>query len=66
MKFKKDEFQILRVNDVCYTIIMRKKLFWFIYTWAPVTYQEAEHTEDKPMMFCSFNEATDFIETIAE
>jgi len=63
MKDKKD-FQILYVNEKCYTVYMRIKFLWFFYKWVPITYQEAEHTEDKVLEFETFDEATNFIETI--
>lgn len=64
MKYTKKDFQIV-LSDSKYTIKVRKPFWKFFKRWVPVTYQEAEHTEEKIMIFESFKDATDFIDLIA-
>jgi len=66
MKHNKQDFQITYIKEGCYQISMRTRFLFFFYNWDTITYQEAEHTDDKPLEFESFNAATDFIETIAK
>lgn len=66
MKPKKEDFLITYETEGRYRVLFKIKFLFFFSRWIPVTYQEAEHTEDKPMEFESFAEATNFIEMITE
>ena len=66
MKVKKTELMIIYHSENSYGVSIRKKIFWFIKKWAPITCQESENSKEVPMEFRSFKEANDFIETIAE
>lgn len=65
MKLKKSDFQIMYETEGCYRILIREKFFWFFKRWVLVTTQEAENSDETPLEFKTFNEATDFVELIA-
>lgn len=66
MKRQYQDFQILYITEGCYRVTVRKKVFWFFYKWIALTYQEAENTEEKPLEFETFKEATEFIDNIVK
>jgi len=66
MKIKKSDLMICYHTEKCYRLSIRKKFFWFFKRWVPITYQEAENSNELPIEFESFEAATDFINNIAE
>jgi len=66
MRFKKTDFQIVFHDHNKFGISVRKRFLKFFSFWIPLTYQETEYSDDKPLVFDTFEEATKFIDTIAE
>jgi hypothetical protein len=66
MKLKKSDFQITYETEGCYRLLVREKFFWIFKRWVFVTTQEAEHSDETPLEFKTFKEATDFVDLIAE
>lgn len=64
MRHIKEDFQIIFEDHNRFSIKVRKRFLKFFYIWVPVTYQEAEHTEDVPVEFATFDEAVSFIDNI--
>lgn len=64
IKPKKQDLMIIYYAENAYRVSMRKKIFWFIKKWVPITYQETENSPEVPLQFRTFDEATDFINAI--
>ena len=64
MRLRKQDLVVTYEHEGCYRILIRTKFLWFFYRWVPITYQEAEHLEDKILEFETFKAATEFIELV--
>lgn len=64
MKHTKKDFQIVFKDHDKYIVEVRKRFLKFFYKWIPVTYQEAENTEEKVLEFESFEAATNFVDLV--
>jgi hypothetical protein len=64
MRHKKSDFLIIFEDHNRFSIKVRKPFLKFFYKWIPVTYQEAENTEEKVLEFESFEAATNFIDLV--
>jgi len=66
MKPKKEDLTITYVTEGCYRLSIRETFLFFFTRWVPVTYQEAENSDERLMEFETFSQATEFIDLIAE
>lgn len=66
MRYLKTDFQVMFEDHDRYSIRVRKPFLKFFKKWIPITYQEAENTEEKLLTFESFSEAVSFIDTVAK
>ena len=63
MKPNKEDISITQ-DELGFHINFKKRSFFFFYKWIPLTYQEAENSEEKPVVFNSLEEAINFIDNI--
>ncbi len=66
MKHKKTDFVIVFEDHNRFSIKVRKQFLKFFSRWIPLTYQETENSDEKLLIFDSFDDATNFIDNIAE
>lgn len=64
MKVRKQDLMITYYEEKCYRLSIRKTVLFFFTRWEPLTYQETENTKELPVEFETFEEATEFIDTI--
>ena len=66
MRYNKTDFQIIFHDLNKFSIKVRKPFLKFFHRWIPIMYQEAENTDEKLLIFDSFEEATNFIDSVAK
>ena len=66
MMYKRSDFQIIFHDLDEFSIKVRKPFLKFFKIWVPITYQEAENSEELILTFETFEAATDFIENIVD
>jgi len=66
MRHNKSDFLIIVEDHNKFSIKVRKPFLRFFFIWVPVKYQEAEHTDELPLLFDTFDEATNFIEMVSK
>lgn len=66
MKLKKSDFQIMYETEGCYRILIRESFLWLFTRWVFVTCQETENSDETPLEFNTFKEATNFVDNIGE
>ncbi len=66
MRLKKQNFQVVFEDVNRFSVKVRKPFLRFFSRWIPLMYQEAEHSEELPVEFKTFEEATSFVDSIAD
>lgn len=66
MKTQKKDLLITQIGKDQFQLFLRKRWLIFFERWIPLTYQEAENSNEIIYEFKSMDEAKEFIEIIAE